>query len=249
MRCHLNGLVFALLASLISTHALASPFYSPPAPDQDAPAFSGDAELGYTHLSGNTDSQTLIAKGRFTWLKNAWTHTLRGEIRSVTQGDSASAEQYLVAGRERYDLDGPHYLFGFARWERDRFAGYDHQLTTIAGYGRQLLLGETHQLSVETGPGFRFDGMRIEKDERHAVAYAAMDYRWEVSEQASVSQEASVETTGDNVTVRSLSSITARLNSRLALRLSHEIRRNSQPPDSATAQTDQTTSASLLYSW
>ena len=30
-------------------------------------------------------------------------------------------------------------LFGFARWEKDRFAGYDQQLSAIGGYGRQIL--------------------------------------------------------------------------------------------------------------
>ncbi|MBB3330649.1 putative salt-induced outer membrane protein [Halomonas campaniensis] len=235
--------------ALLTGGAQASPFYAPPPPAEDASTFSGDTELGFTQLSGNTDSQTLIAKGRLTWLTGHWTHTLRGEVRHVARDGETSAEQYLLAGRERYDLEGPHYLFGFARWEKDRFGGYDQQFTTIAGYGRDLIDSEAQRLSLEAGPGYRHDRIDQEENLSLAVAYGALAWELEATDTTTLAQELSVEATDDNTTSRSLSSLTARLNSRLALRLSHEIKRNSQPPDSAEARTDHTTSASLLYRW
>ncbi|MBZ9559413.1 MULTISPECIES: DUF481 domain-containing protein [Modicisalibacter] len=225
-------------------------FYAPPQPGDDAPEFSGQAELGYTHLAGNTDSETLIAKGRLTWITDdKWTHTLRGETRQVKEDDSASAEQYLVAGRERYELEGPHYLFGFTRWEKDRFSGYDYQFTTIIGYGRQLLAGPTHTLSLEAGPGYRHDELESGSDDDLAVGYGALDYQWQFNEGSSFEQELSVEGTDTNVTTRSFSAITAQLNAHLALRLSHEIKNNSNPPEGTESDTDLTTAASLLYRW
>ncbi|CAH1042873.1 protein of unknown function DUF481 [Halomonas sp. TD01] len=235
--------------SLWATSAAAYPFYAPPPPQDDTPVFSGDAELGFTHLSGNTNSQTLIGKTRLTWLTGDFTHSLRGEVRNVSKNGETSAEQYLVAGRERFDFSGPHYLFGFARWEKDRFAGYDQQLSAIGGYGRQLLTGERHSLSLEAGPGYRNDRLRDADNEQLAVAYTALDYRFGFSDYADIAQEMSVEYTRKNTTARSLTALTARLNSRLSLRLSHEIKHNSQPPDDANERTDSTTSASLLYHW
>lgn len=241
------ALIIGLLSGTVPT--LANAFYAPPAPNEDAPEFSGTAELGYTNLSGNTDSETLIAKGSLSWLNGRWTHILRAETRRVEKDDDTTAEQYLVAGRERYDLDGPHYLFGFARWEKDRFSGYRYQTTTIAGYGRQLLDGPTHILSVEAGPGYRHDALESGEDKDLAVGYAAVNYQWSFSEHSSVQQELSVEGTAENVTTRSFSALTTQLNSHLALRLSHELKHNSSPPDGASANTDLTTTASLLYSW
>lgn len=231
------------------TVAYASPFYAPPPPQEDAPVFSGDAELGFTRLSGNTDSQTLIGKTLLTWLTGKFTYSLRGEVRSVSKDDETSAEQYLVAGRERYELDGPHYLFGFARWEKDRFAGYDQQLSAIGGYGRQVLDNDTHILSLEAGPGYRHDRLREHGDYQLAVAYTALDYQWFFSDYADIQQEMSFEYTDQNTTSRSLTALTARLNSKLSLRLSHEIKHNSQPPEDTSERTDHTTSASLLYRW
>ena len=79
---HLRWLLCALLGiAALPVHA--DLFYAPPAPQEDAPKMSGEAELGYTHLSGNSNSRTLLAKGRLTWLTGRHTHTLRGETRSV----------------------------------------------------------------------------------------------------------------------------------------------------------------------
>jgi putative salt-induced outer membrane protein len=238
---------YCLLAAAGSVQA--SPFYAPPPPQEDDADFSGSAELGYTHLSGNTDSQTLISKGRVTWLFDRWTHSLRGEIRSVSRNGGTSAEQYLVAGRERFDLEGPHYLFGFARWDKDRFSGYDQQFTTIGGYGRDLIDNERQRLSLEAGPGYRYDRIEDEDDASLGVAYGALAYEWDFSTSASLAQELSVEMTDDNNTSRSLSSLTARLNAHLALKLSHEIKDTSRPPEGAAAHTDNITAASLLYDW
>lgn len=227
----------------------ASVFYAPPQPSEDTPDFSVEAELGYTHLSGNTDSQTLIGKSRLTWLTGRSTHTLRGEVRNVTRDGDTSAEQYLLSGRERYDFHGPHYVFGFARGEKDRFSGYDQQLTAIAGYGRQVLASGTHNLSLETGPGYRHDRISEDENQSLAIVYGALDYLWTLSEYSYVRQEFSVEAADENTTSRSVSSLTARLNSRISLRLSHEAKHNSNPPAMADARTDRTTSVTLLLTW
>jgi putative salt-induced outer membrane protein len=247
--CRTLGAGLALAGLLVGPMASAGPFYAPPPPEEDAKRFSGETELGYTQLSGNTDSQTLIGKGRLTWLTGDWTHTLRGEVRNIARDGETRAEQYRLSGRERYELDGPHYLFGFARWEKDRFSGYDWQATTIGGYGRDILEGDRHRLSLEGGPGYRHDRVEDREDGRLGVAYGAMVYEWRFSEIARLEQELSVEGTDDNTTSRSLSALTAKLNSRLALKVSHEIRDNSNPPEEAVANTDHTTSASLVYDW
>src|SRR5690606_816973 len=119
---------------------------------------------------------TLIAKGRLTWLTGSWIHSLRGETRQARENENTSAEQYLFAVRERYDLQGAHYLFGFARWEEDRFSGYRYQTTSIFGYGRQLLDGPEHFLSLEAGPGYRRDALEGGESQGLTVGYAAFDY-------------------------------------------------------------------------
>ncbi|WP_110598941.1 DUF481 domain-containing protein [Salinicola lusitanus] len=250
-----------LVSCLMASPSYADLFYAPPAPDENAPNFSGSAELGYTKLTGNTNTQTLLAKGRLTWLTGRYTHTFRAETRSVQDNDNTTSERYLVGARERYELADDNYLFGFARWERDRFSGYDSQFTTIAGYGRQILVGPTHTLSAEVGPGYRHDVYADDSDDDDddayeggssddlALAYAALDYTYNFSDDISFDQELSAEATHISVTTRSLSSITSQLNSHLALRVSYDARSNTHPPPGAEARTDTTTSVSILYGW
>ncbi|MHB0776708.1 DUF481 domain-containing protein [Halomonas sp. WWR20] len=224
-------------------------FYAPPAPSEDAPVFSGEAELGFTELAGNSNSRTLIARGRLTWLTGRLTHTLRSEVLRIETNDQTSSEQYLLGGRERYELEGPHYLFGFARWEKDRFSGYNYLFTTIAGYGRQVTDGPTHVLSLETGPGYRHEESDSGLGRDLAIGYAALDYQFNVAQGAYFEQEMSVEGSHANVTARSLTTISAKLNSSLALKFSHELRHNTSPPEASDAHTDRITAMSILYSW
>ncbi|GHB20407.1 DUF481 domain-containing protein [Salinicola rhizosphaerae] len=238
-----------LATCLLTTPTFADLFYAPPAPEENAPNFSGSAELGYTRLTGNTNTQTLLAKGRLTWLTGRFTHTFRAETRSVQDNDSTTSEQYLAAARERYELADDNYLFGFGRWERDRFSGYDWQFTTIGGYGRQLLTGPTHVLSAEVGPGYRHDEYAAGGSDDLPLGYTALDYTFNISDDISFDQELSAEATHINVTTRSLSSITSQFNSHLAMRVSYDIKSNTHPPPETDARTDTTTSVSLLYSW
>lgn len=240
-------MIYSLLMTAVG--AQASPFYAPPPPHEDNEGLSGSAELGYTNLSGNTDSQTLITKGKLNWQKGDWTHSLRGKVRNVSRNGGTSAEQYLVAGRERFDLEGQHYLFGFARWDKDLFSGYEQQFTAIGGYGRDLLDGKRQRLSLEAGPGYRYDRIEGEDNASLGVAYGALAYEWDFSSSASLEQELSMEVTPDNNTSRSQSSLIARLNAHLALKFSHEIKNTSRPPEDADAHTDNITAATLIYDW
>ncbi len=160
-----------------SACAADSLFYAPPPPSDDSVPFSGAIELGYTALSGNTNTETLLGKGRITWYDQAWTHTTRAEIKNVSDSENTTAEQYLVSQRERYSLgDSPNYLFGLARYEKERFSGYDNQFTAITGYGRQIFDTDLQALSLEAGPGYRYDDYESGGNRHMLLGYLAADY-------------------------------------------------------------------------
>ncbi|MGK0546732.1 DUF481 domain-containing protein [Halomonas cupida] len=227
--------------------SLADSFYAPAAPNDDAPDFIGHVEFGYTRLSGNTNTETVLGKTQLTWLNGARLSRFRAEARHASEDSETSAERYMTSFRQRRELVGPHYLFAFGRWEKDRFSGYDHQFTAITGYGRQILDSPRAHLELEAGPGYRADILPDEDDQRLAVAYGAMEAGYILSASASLEQELSVETTRKNSTLRSYTALDTRINAHMSLRLSHEIKHNSDPPEDAEARTDRITSASLRY--
>ncbi len=73
--------------------------------------------------------------------------------KSASDDDETSRRGVLVQGRTRYNLSPPNYLFGLARWDKDRFSGYDSQSTLIGGYGRQLLEGRRTRFRSRSAPG------------------------------------------------------------------------------------------------
>lgn len=76
-----------------------------------------------------------------------------------------------------------------------------------------------------------------------------MDYRWQLSDTSKFEQQFSAEATRENVISRSYTALTVAINASLALKLSHEIENNTNPPDESDAKTDTTTAASILYSF
>ncbi|MFC0266771.1 DUF481 domain-containing protein [Kushneria aurantia] len=243
-------LAVAALSIAFHAHGDDNLFYAPPAGSDDAVPFSGAIELGYTALSGNTNTETLLGKGRITWFDDAWTHTTRAEIKNVSDSDRTTAEQYLVAQRERYSLsDSPNYLFGFARYEKERFSGYDNQFTTILGYGRQIFDTSLHDLSLEGGLGYRFDDFEESGSEHLELTYLASDYQIDFTDTASFIQQFSIEAARRNVIVRSYTALSVSINSSLSLRLSHDLRSNSNPPRKADVNTDRTTTGSVVYNF
>ncbi|MCM2972281.1 DUF481 domain-containing protein [Larsenimonas suaedae] len=213
--------------------------------DQDG--FDGSAELGYTRLTGNSESETLLAKLTGTWYRDAWTYSLHGETTSASEDGEQSAEEYILSGRSRYNLDIDNYLFGLLRWDKDRFSGYDSQTTLAGGYGRQLLDTDTQSLTLEAGPGVRHDIYNNGDVENLPLAYGALDYKWKVSDTAAFLQDFTAEGTRENVIGRSSTALQVAINDTLSLKVSYDIEHNTNPPEDAEEQTDTKTAVSLVY--
>ncbi|SPJ34218.1 DUF481 domain-containing protein [Kushneria phyllosphaerae] len=210
--------------------------------------FDGEYALGYTKLSGNSNSSSLRTNADLTWYRGPWSWNLYAGINSASDEDDTSAENYNLGGRTRYDLDDDNYLFGLARWRKDRFAGYNSQSTLAGGYGRQLLSGPPQSLSIEAGPGVRRDSYTDSDEKKYrALAYSGLNYRWQVSDTATFGQDLVLEATGLNLIMRSQTSMTVAINDALAMRLSYDVDFNDDPPEDAEHKTDTTTAVSVVY--
>ncbi|MAM59157.1 MAG: hypothetical protein CMN25_17735 [Salinicola sp.] len=216
-------------------------------PAQAEKPFEGTAELGYNKISGNSNSESLRAGVDMTWFRQAWSYSFKAATKSASDNDETSAEEYLVAGRTRYNLSTYNYLFGLARWDKDRFSGYDSQSTLAGGYGRQLLIGPPQSLAVEIGPGVRHDEYEDGGHDDVGLLYAGLDYDWQFSETSKFSQSLAAEASDENIIGRSETALTVAMNDALALKVSYEVEFNDSPPPGASSQTDTATGVSLVY--
>lgn len=216
----------------------------PAAADQ---SFKGQAELGYNKISGNSNSESLRVGADMTWFNDPWSYNLQLNAKSASDNDETSAEEYLIQGRTRYNLSTYNYLFGLARWDKDRFSGYDSQSTLIGGYGRQILVGPPHSLAVEVGPGLRHDEYEEGGNDDVGLLYGGLEYAWQFSENSQFSQSLATEASRENIIGRSETALTVAMNDALALKVSYEVEFNDNPPPEASSKTDTTTGVSLIY--
>jgi len=231
----------------IAASLIASILLTPAAHGNDVAGWAGSIDAGYTASGGNSDSSTLT--GAITGRKSVGklTHQLEARGKNTAEGNLRTSESYRVAGKEDIALGELNYLFVTAAWDRDRFNGFEWQASAAAGYGHKLLQTSAQQLSVEIGPGYHHDELPGDSEDR-AVVYAAANYAWQFAANAQVSQKASAEQGDDALVSRSLSELAVKMNTRLALKFTLDIRRTDTPPP-GTRNSDRTTALALAWTY
>ncbi|ADC72799.1 protein of unknown function DUF481 [Thioalkalivibrio sp. K90mix] len=218
-----------------------------PAVAWDAEGWETSIELGASKTTGNTESTTANARFRSQHTSEEWRNRLRLDGHYHEEDDNTTGERY-VGG---YQLDrklGEHdYLFGAARYERDRFSSYVYQGSLTTGYGRRLVDFERVKLDAEIGGGMRQYRERAEGDrDREPVARLAGNFRWDFSENARLTDELLILHGSDNTEIENILSLTADMTSRLALRTSFTVKHNTDV-EPGTENTDTITDVSLVY--
>ena len=210
--------------------------------------WSGKVTLGYLATSGNTDSSSLNAGFEVGYTTGSWYHRLRGNAIHSMQDEQTIAEAYEAGWKTEYSFSEYNFAFGRVNWRKDRFSGYDHQISETVGYGRRIIDSERHTLNAEIGAGARQLETQLGESESDVIVRGGMDYTWRFSETAQFVQELSVESGETNTYLESVSSLKATLIGDLALVASYAIKNNSDVP-AGTENTDTVTALSVEYAF
>ncbi len=217
--------------------------------------FSGEGEIGMLITSGNSDTKSLNGKIGIASETERLINTLdlqglytseKSEDEDGASRDKASAQKHEGAVKTGYKFTENDYAFIRGAYLNDRFSGYHYQNTVSAGYGRKLITGDRVNLSVELGPGYRYEKLRIGGSEEDAIFRASGLFSLKLTEGASFEQDLSVETGEDKTITRSVSAIKAQIIGALAMKLSYTIDRQSKVP-ADTEKTNTGTALTLVY--
>ncbi|NMH66495.1 DUF481 domain-containing protein [Shewanella salipaludis] len=216
--------------------------------------FAGEAELGATLTTGNTETSSV--KGRLN-LKHElgnWEnqYLLEGLYKEDT--NEVTAKRYFLGAQGNYKLSDVNYLFANVNYEVDPFTGYDYKLTGATGYGHRFFETATSFLDGEIGPGVIYQNLDSEQaetlgydSETSIVAHGVVSYETEISDNAKF-QQRFVADYGDKLDARSETALTANLIGALAMKFAVIVRYNSEPLDDKKS-TDTETNMTLLYSF
>jgi putative salt-induced outer membrane protein len=217
--------------------------------------FGGEGEIGMMLTTGNSETQSLNGKIGIAYETERLINTLdvqglytseKSENEDGVKQDKASAQKHEGAVKTGFKFTENDYAFIRGAYLNDRFSGYHYQNTVTAGYGRKLIATERVNLSIELGPGYRYEKIRTGGSEEDAIFRASGLFSLKLTEGTSFEQDLSVETGDDKTITRSVSAIKAQIIGALAMKLSYTIDRQSKVPVD-TEKTNTETALALVY--
>ena len=215
-----------------------------PQPESD---FSGEGSLGWITNSGNTDSESLNADIKTVLKSNRWRHDFAITAKKVRNNNVVTAERYLYTEKSSLSISNRTYAFGSLRYDDDRFDGFDYQASITLGIGWHLVNREQQHFDLELGAGQRKTKL-TETGERNDenISRLSQHYDVDLSESTALTEDLVIESGETNTASEFTTALKVAVNSNLALKISYNVKRNSDPaPDSVP--TDRTTSVNLVF--
>lgn len=188
--------------------------------------WSGEGEFGFVSTdSDTTSSDTLTLKAKVGRETERWRHTAKAEaIYAESENElgesSTTSERFFASWKTDYKMGEKHYIYGLVNYETDEVIDLDYRVNESVGYGIRLLRGPKHLLDTEIGVGARQTSINdVREDE--AVLRLAADYRYNISDSAHFSEEASIEHGSESTISRSITGLTAKIQDNLASKISY----------------------------
>ncbi|MBK7250523.1 MAG: DUF481 domain-containing protein [Gammaproteobacteria bacterium] len=225
-----------------------------------ASGWVGKGEAGFVMARGNTDTDAANAKLEIARKLDRWKHTFGLAGLYARSGEMTTAQRWDTRWQTDYDFTARLFGFGAARYEKDRFSGFDYQASLAAGVGYRLIDEDATKLTAQVGAGYR--GLREElliKDplgrvvdrlkgdsSGDVILNAGMKFEHAFNDATKLLDSLLVESGSDNTQVVNQLALQVRMTDVLALALGYEIRNNSNPP-AGLEKTDKLTTVNLVY--
>ena len=221
------------------------------AQDEEAEyGWAGKGEFGFVSTTGNTDSTAINMKLEFIKTSELWRHRFTSTVLLTEEDGVQDNERYTLEAQSDRKLNEASYLFGAFRWDADKFGAYDPQMTLTAGYGRQLMKSETHELKGEVGAGYRkLDERETGESNSEPILRFLLDDSWQVLESTLWTNRLLVETGSDNTFTQFNTAAKVAMTDKLAISVGFEVRNNSKLPPGDSESTDTITTVNLVYNF
>ena len=212
-------------------------------------SWHGEGDLAYNKASGNTQSESLLAKLQLVYELERWKHTGQLEAVNTSEDGNRSAEAYVLKAQSDYAISETTYGFGAVRYEDNRFSGYDHQASVKTGLGKHIINDGTTVFDLEGGVGYRNSKEQTTGDTlNEAILNAAARYHRQLTETTHFEADISTESGKDNTFIEGVAGLKVKINSSLALKVAYSVKHNTDVPVD-TKRTDTLTSVGLNYSF
>lgn len=220
----------------------------------------GKGEAGFVMARGNTETDTANAKLEIARELDRWKHTFGLAGLYAKSSGLTTALRWDTRWQTDYELTERLFGFGAARYEDDRFSGFDYQATLSAGVGYRFITTDATKLTGQVGLGYRRlreellvkDALgrvteRLQGDtSTDMVANGGLKFEHAFNDATKLLDNLLVESGSDNTLVVNQLALQVKMTEVLALALGYEVRNNSDPP-AGLDETDTLTTVNLVY--
>ena len=205
--------------------------------------WDANIEFGYVAVTGNKDTESLNARFALSYEINNWRHA--GYISTVTSSSEETdangvliktdAEKLTAQAKTDYKYSDKAYAFGILDYDDTKDSGFEYQASFAAGIGYSFIKEENHTLDAELGFGTRTSKTEAtdvlpSDSNSETITRVAGKYLWKISENSEFEQKLSTEIGDDNTISKSYSGLSANVVENLALKLSYEVKHQSDVP-------------------
>jgi putative salt-induced outer membrane protein len=235
--------VFVLLAALAPAQALAQ--------------WSTKAEAGVVAARGNTDSDSANVKFDVAREFIKWKQLVGFTGVYASDRTGPTGQRWEARGQSQYTFHKQGFWFGSARYEEDRFSGFEYQTTLGSGLGWRFFDDPITKLSAQIGAGYKVfetratladDGVTMipRAREQDVIGQGTIDFDRQLTETTRLLNKFLVEAGADNTFMQNDTSLQVKIMSSLALALGYSVRYNTDPPPGFDS-TDTLTTLNLVY--
>jgi len=215
------------------------------------------AEAGAIVSRGNSDNESFNAKFDVSREWETWKQSFGASAVYAADTTGATGQRWDVRSQTDYKFHPKGFSFGSARYEEDRFSGFEYQSSFGMGLGWRFYDDPRTKLIAQVGLGYRqlqtrtslaHDEVTVIPGEQQdaLVQQAKLEFERRLNESTRLLNEMLVETGVDNTSIRNDLRLQVKILDSLALAVGYSVRYNTHPPEEF-ATTDTLSTLNLVY--
>ena len=239
---------FASLCLSHSAWALVPPDYQEPPSD-----FSAEIEAGLQINTGNTDSSSFNGRTKLVYDTDHFRQEGVFKAYYAADAETTTSEKYDVQLQSSYKFYNG-YVFARGDFTEDRFGSYTRISIVSTGYGFDAISDSSTKLSLEIGPGYRYnlpqssEAIPNPDADREIIIRTAAKFEQKIHEYTSFNADLTAEAGESNSTLTLDMSYKNTLFQDWAFKIGMNIKYTEVVPE-GSKQTDTVTTFNLLYTF
>lgn len=219
--------------------------------------WTAKAEAGAVAARGNTttDSANLAFDIAREFAK--WKHALGVSAVYASDDTGSTAQRWEGRAQSDYKFHPKGFWFGSARYEEDRFSGFEYQTTYGTGLGWRFYDDPVTKLTAQLGAGYKVSTTRdaVTEDaltiipgarQEELIGQFSVDLERALTATTKIVNQFLVEAGANNTFLQNEFSLQVKIMQRLALGVGYTARYNTDPP-ATFEELDTLTTLNLVY--